>query len=487
MKLTPVIYCIVSTFFLSACANQDKLIFGQGNNTGLSISASAADTGASITLGYTGVDFAIVPVIVDDGHGGTKAIGGETILNSGDATGKSANAGNGSNPTGSGSTDKGTGNKTSAGNGKGGGDNGNGIDGVIRDSYSVFGTFGLNAVNKPTNPDLDLSKVFATGLAAKILAQGYARKLGLPKSAQESGGGDKPATDPSATQPKTQPVSSSSGKVNYVAATTPNSPSKSDGAAANKGGGDDSDCNPPSFESTSVSARTTNGNNGPGTESQPGSSSPASSGKSSGGSTASSGRAYSLIFAQYENIGISLSFTATGQGADFTLGSKDRNLAIVPVVQRNDQGEPEYLEASGRGALGTEYDALSVLGQFNASTTSASKSGQSASGQGKTDSQTQPSANSNPGSGNTKTGQDKGTSDTSLDLGIGNFFATGQAARELGKGIYASLCNKGKNQGNPGGQQDGTKSNPTDGTQKQADVNQPAGLGTATREMAARQ
>ena len=97
---------------------------------GLSITASSVQQDIDFSLGYKDVNIAVVPVTVK------QADGNSTQLNS------SANEEPGQD---------------------------------FRDSLSVIGQFELNTQGKAV--DVGLGKFFATGLAAKKLADGFAAKL----------------------------------------------------------------------------------------------------------------------------------------------------------------------------------------------------------------------------------------------------------------------------------------------------------------------
>lgn len=103
-----------------------------------------------------------------------------------------------------------------------------------------------------------------------------------------------------------------------------------------------------------------------------------------------------LIFGQSQTVGISIGAGASDQGADFVLGYKDKNVAVVPVsVQESDGSSVQIGSMSGK-----EFeDALSVLGQFEVKT------------------------------------------DTSRgNVGLGKFFATGAAAKSLADGFSCKLA-----------------------------------------------
>jgi len=101
-----------------------------------------------------------------------------------------------------------------------------------------------------------------------------------------------------------------------------------------------------------------------------------------------------LVFGQSHTVGISINGSATDQGAELTLGYKDRDIAIVPVtIQQADQNNIQ-LSATTTG----DTDAFSVLGQFEV---------------------------------NSRAGQP--------EAGLGKFFATGIAARRLADGFASRM------------------------------------------------
>ena len=125
------------------------------------------------------------------------------------------------------------------------------------------------------------------------------------------------------------------------------------------------------------------------------------------------------MFAQSDTFGVSLAGSATDQGAEFTLGYRGRNFAIVPVVVEEDDGTFKQIEATGVDVDGkTEVkEAFSVLGQFEANTVAEAQV-------------------------NLKT-----------TVGLGKFFATGLAARQLAAGFAAKMAS---NSGGNGGDQPAT-------------------------------
>lgn len=133
-----------------------------------------------------------------------------------------------------------------------------------------------------------------------------------------------------------------------------------------------------------------------------------------------------LVFLQTTTVGISAGTPAAGAAApDLSLGYRDVDVAVVPVVAA---GQPVRGQSPGpagggaggaldnrmllaattpSGAGGPEYsDALSVLGQFSVNT------GQQSQGQ------------------------------QLPSVGLGKFFATGLAARQLAYGFGCQLSNK---------------------------------------------
>ncbi|MEW9799281.1 hypothetical protein [Alteromonas sp. CYL-A6] len=114
-----------------------------------------------------------------------------------------------------------------------------------------------------------------------------------------------------------------------------------------------------------------------------------------------------LVFGQQQTVGISIGAGASEQGADFVLGYKDKNVAIIPVTlatSENSQAQiiSEQKQESGADKGVRFKDALSVLGQFEANTSS-----------------------------------------TSGDVGLGKFFATGAAAKTLADGFKKKLEGEG--------------------------------------------
>jgi hypothetical protein len=125
-----------------------------------------------------------------------------------------------------------------------------------------------------------------------------------------------------------------------------------------------------------------------------------------------------LIFVQSNAFGVVASAGTTSQGAELTVGYHNYDVAIVPVTVKDSAGNVVQLQAfTSNGtpcpapvagatvapecANGGVRDALSVIGQFESTTSSA--------------------ATGLPG------------------VGLGTFFATGQAAAKLADGFAAKL------------------------------------------------
>lgn len=102
-----------------------------------------------------------------------------------------------------------------------------------------------------------------------------------------------------------------------------------------------------------------------------------------------------LIFAQAHTLGISATTTGSTATPELTLGYRDLDVALVPVVANG-----QLLQSGAVDSQGHSFpDAYSVLGQFNVTTAAG----------------------------------------TSPNVGLGTFFATGGAARALGSGFQQQL------------------------------------------------
>ena len=134
MNYAKQIFAGLGLIALGGCGNVDSshLIFGQQITVGLSISATAPDQGAELTLGFKAKDIAIVPVAVKK-NGGYDLMGAETKTTNGPVTGE------------------------------------------IHDAFSTFGQFSMDTGGNST-VSVGLGKFFATGNAAQVLAQGFQNK-----------------------------------------------------------------------------------------------------------------------------------------------------------------------------------------------------------------------------------------------------------------------------------------------------------------------
>jgi len=103
-----------------------------------------------------------------------------------------------------------------------------------------------------------------------------------------------------------------------------------------------------------------------------------------------------LIFVQAHTLGISASTTGSSATPELTLGFRDLDLALVPVIANGKLVQSNAIDAQGHSFP----DAYSVLGQFNVNTAAGA----------------------------------------APNVGLGTFFATGGAARELGTGFSKQLA-----------------------------------------------
>jgi hypothetical protein len=124
-------FLITVFIILPGCAayNNSPLIFGQAHIVGISISGSAPEQKGEFVLGYKDADIAIVPVSVRQQNGDSTQL-------------------------------KATATKDH------------------QDALSVLGQFSVNATSEVKTTSVGLGKFFATGMAAKKLADGFAAKLG---------------------------------------------------------------------------------------------------------------------------------------------------------------------------------------------------------------------------------------------------------------------------------------------------------------------
>lgn len=120
-----------------------------------------------------------------------------------------------------------------------------------------------------------------------------------------------------------------------------------------------------------------------------------------------------LFFGETVSVGISASTSTTDQGMDLTLGFKSKDVAVVPVVTfeggtQENSGKSVPLRGEVSEGATTNRDAYSVIGQFSTTTDDAGKR-----------------------------------------IGLGKFFATGQAALQLSEGFKNSLSQGGSGQQAP--------------------------------------
>jgi|GEM_PF-1506869 len=102
-----------------------------------------------------------------------------------------------------------------------------------------------------------------------------------------------------------------------------------------------------------------------------------------------------LIFAQAQSVGVTASASPTLQSGELVVGYRDANVALVPVVIRQADGNYTQIMATS----GEHFqDSLSVLGQF-----------------------------------------DLNAGGAAAQVGLGTFFATGTAAQKLADGFAAQL------------------------------------------------
>lgn len=136
---------VLVALVLTGCGKKQgaDLVFGQQESVGLTISGSAPQAGGGLNLGYSSIDIAIIPVVVET-PSGALVVKGETKKL--DDQGESA--------------------------------------GGLSDALSTIGQFDLDTGEGGT-ASVGLGQFFATGNAAQILAQGFAGKMSAaPKVAK---------------------------------------------------------------------------------------------------------------------------------------------------------------------------------------------------------------------------------------------------------------------------------------------------------------
>lgn len=124
----------ILAFSVTGCGTSSPLVFGQTDTVGLTIASSPAEGGGELTFGYRGRNIALIPVAVENGEG--------------DQTLVQALA-----------------------------------EDDFRDSLSVLGQF--DAQVDGNERSVALGRFFATGIAARFLAEGFAAKLSNSGNEQE--------------------------------------------------------------------------------------------------------------------------------------------------------------------------------------------------------------------------------------------------------------------------------------------------------------
>ena len=107
-----------------------------------------------------------------------------------------------------------------------------------------------------------------------------------------------------------------------------------------------------------------------------------------------------LLFGQTQTLGVAINGSTVQQGAELTLGYRDLDIAIVPVTVTQQTGAVTQIKSTADPDPNQKFeDALSVLGQFEASTSASAP-----------------------------------------QVGLGKFFATGSAAKVLADGFAKKLA-----------------------------------------------
>lgn len=233
-------------------------------------------------------------------------------------------------------------------------------NGGFNDSYSVIGQFGGEAKKTKNGANVNLGKFFATGTASQNIAWGFAKKMGWGKICK--------AKQESADAETMKILRQISDRLQAHA-----------------------------MEAAQQKVAATGG-----AGTQPSTQQPA---KTATEKTQSSNRSgASLMFAQYDYKAFSADLSAIQQGFRLTLGVRDRNMAVIPVMGRDADGRLIRLETSNPGSGG---DAYSVFGQFESNDEVKAES-------------TAPNA--------------------SATSGLNKFFSTGAAAMILSDGFKEKLC-----------------------------------------------
>ena len=266
--------CTVAILAAGCATNGEApLLFAASNIYGVSIGGNVADTGGEFVVGHKGADFAVIPVSAIQPGGGEELVGAADRAS------------------------------------------------LYKDSYSVIGQFGGSATKTKKGANAGLGKFFATGTAAQNIAQGFAKKMGVNRTA---------ASGCSPTKPTVANADEINQKLDRVMAAI----------------------NGHEVALTRIEDMVGRiGSPQPAAAVDQGSNQPSSTSRSGA----------KLIFAQYEYLALAIDGSVIDQGIKLTLGFRDKNVALIPVLGRDAQGKLIRLE-SRNPASG--QDAYSVLGQF---------------------------------------------------------------------------------------------------------------------------
>ena len=125
--------CALAGAVLAGCESvpNPPLVFAQSQTVGVTIAGSPASQGGEFTVGYRDWNLAVVPVTVTQGDGSVTSLTASANQNK---------------------------------------------DQKFEDAFSTLGQFDVNVEGGTTNK-VGLGKFFATGLAAKTLADGFAESM----------------------------------------------------------------------------------------------------------------------------------------------------------------------------------------------------------------------------------------------------------------------------------------------------------------------
>lgn len=145
MRIAQVLGGVAAAAALAGCASSPgttMLVFGQTTTIGIAVGGSVTDQGATFSLGYQDRNFAVVPATVQQADGGATQVR---------------------------SIASGEGQQTS------------------EDALSVLGQFDVqSSADGAGRVDIGLGKFFATGLAAKVLADGFSARIAASAAAPAS-------------------------------------------------------------------------------------------------------------------------------------------------------------------------------------------------------------------------------------------------------------------------------------------------------------